>query len=1108
MKKILLLMCAFVASLTAGAQTNLALNKTVTLVYAANGTVNQAELAYVTDGNTGTNVILPHNADAGNDLAAISIDLTETNATTPISTVTVAQDGRHATAYTIYGTNTAPATYSTKAELDEAKSSWSVLVQATNDVNAGGDPTVYTKAYTANSNTGFRYIVFVPTAFAYNISLRQICVYDEYTPTYTSFETTSGLYIYNQPQNVALSVVDQIGIPGTITNISFVGVTGGYATGSSDFTFGADFPQGAYDLIVTVGENTFTKGFGFLTATPSTTDVPTIDDASSYVIFSAEKNEKHDVYNTYYGDNTSIVEDFTIDTHTATRVKKMTYVGYHNGTLSSAKDMTSLVLDIFVTENHAKEKCHVYAENCGTENFPIDLNKGWNHVVISSLNATKYSSLTTNTTLFIRIDDAATENVVIYNVYYSKETVIDNEAPVISSATISNIGSTFASLTVNATDNSNGTINYSVKNGETEIATGSGLSSNDVVIPLTSLTSATTYDNVKVVATDVSGNVSEPYAVSPFTTLTRTVVKSGNGTITVTQNNEDKLLNYTYEFVLEGNDLTVSFESTQGEPAVLGWSNDNSFIENENGGMIKNNSRSYTWENVVGGITYGAKCVWPGAEVQCITEYVTYTMLETLPAPTTISFVTGEDVVYNVYSDNNDCQTQGGNNHFNQIENLQGTGAQADNVALSTDDNVYSVKLATSFDIRYQNGDVVQDANHNSYVCNIAVYPTGNVTSLTITPLFWANQGTSFVQEVTPNQWNYIRFNEENYRVGDGGHYALRISGMEGNTIYFDNLYYSATPVIQTLNVEVTDNTAIVTGPVTASDVSTIINTAGYAAAINFFGATITENITITPTNKNAVIVVGGILRTPNAEGSKVTASNGNLVVYDGQYYRAATDHVMTLVDDNNSQPAYDFVIDAQADGVTYTRTIAADAWVSYNSPAAVTIPEGVTVYKATGATSGSVTFTKQTSHALGANEPVILHNATGSSINIISDNAKIDLNLTANPGGAAVNETSVTQYGTFRAIDCNGSQYALQGGELKQFLAGAKIGAFRVYFTGLSTSSPAIAIFNDGETTKIATINAEGEILDAEVYNLNGRRIQNPTKGLYIVNGKKVVIK
>ena len=26
--------------------------------------------------------------------------------------------------------------------------------------------------------------------------------------------------------------------------------------------------------------------------------------------------------------------------------------------------------------------------------------------------------------------------------------------------------------------------------------------------------------------------------------------------------------------------------------------------------------------------------------------------------------------------------------------------------------------------------------------------------------------------------------------------------------------------------------------------------------------------------------------------------------------------------------------------------------------------------------------------------------------------------------------------------------------------------------------------------------------------YNLNGQKVQNPTKGLYIVNGKKVIIK
>ena len=28
------------------------------------------------------------------------------------------------------------------------------------------------------------------------------------------------------------------------------------------------------------------------------------------------------------------------------------------------------------------------------------------------------------------------------------------------------------------------------------------------------------------------------------------------------------------------------------------------------------------------------------------------------------------------------------------------------------------------------------------------------------------------------------------------------------------------------------------------------------------------------------------------------------------------------------------------------------------------------------------------------------------------------------------------------------------------------------------------------------------------DIYNLNGQKVQNPTKGLYIMNGKKVIIK
>ena len=49
---------------------------------------------------------------------------------------------------------------------------------------------------------------------------------------------------------------------------------------------------------------------------------------------------------------------------------------------------------------------------------------------------------------------------------------------------------------------------------------------------------------------------------------------------------------------------------------------------------------------------------------------------------------------------------------------------------------------------------------------------------------------------------------------------------------------------------------------------------------------------------------------------------------------------------------------------------------------------------------------------------------------------------------------------------------------------------------------------FEPGETTSIADNNRVTITNNGEVYNLNGQRVAQPTKGLYIVNGKKVVIR
>lgn len=63
-----------------------------------------------------------------------------------------------------------------------------------------------------------------------------------------------------------------------------------------------------------------------------------------------------------------------------------------------------------------------------------------------------------------------------------------------------------------------------------------------------------------------------------------------------------------------------------------------------------------------------------------------------------------------------------------------------------------------------------------------------------------------------------------------------------------------------------------------------------------------------------------------------------------------------------------------------------------------------------------------------------------------------------------------------------------------------------------LHTDSPLSArLFIDfeenGDVTGIANVNSNKEF-NGDFYNLNGQKVQNPTKGLYIVNGKKVIIK
>lgn len=80
--------------------------------------------------------------------------------------------------------------------------------------------------------------------------------------------------------------------------------------------------------------------------------------------------------------------------------------------------------------------------------------------------------------------------------------------------------------------------------------------------------------------------------------------------------------------------------------------------------------------------------------------------------------------------------------------------------------------------------------------------------------------------------------------------------------------------------------------------------------------------------------------------------------------------------------------------------------------------------------------------------------------------------------------------------------------GEIRLAGPSASLKGFRAYFTGISeTGAPLLSIEGEDATTGIDVLRQNiGE--DAVIYDLNGRRVETPNKGLYIINGKKVMIK
>ena len=177
------------------------------------------------------------------------------------------------------------------------------------------------------------------------------------------------------------------------------------------------------------------------------------------------------------------------------------------------------------------------------------------------------------------------------------------------------------------------------------------------------------------------------------------------------------------------------------------------------------------------------------------------------------------------------------------------------------------------------------------------------------------------------------------------------------------------------------------------------------------------------------------------------------------------------------------------------------NTWVTYLAKENLAKPESVKAYIVTNVTGSNVTV--QETEYIPQGVAVLLEQVAVSDSYIASawqgEEGSFDDNLLQGCATA----TAVSSLTTANDI------YVLYNNEFVKTVSGT-IPANRCYLPVSKNlnAGARLAIGFEDDATGISAVNSKAIATEGQIYNLNGIRVQQPTKGLYIVNGKKVVVK
>lgn len=222
------------------------------------------------------------------------------------------------------------------------------------------------------------------------------------------------------------------------------------------------------------------------------------------------------------------------------------------------------------------------------------------------------------------------------------------------------------------------------------------------------------------------------------------------------------------------------------------------------------------------------------------------------------------------------------------------------------------------------------------------------------------------------------------------------------------------------------------------------------------------------------------------------------IVTRTGSFEKAGFDN---YYDDNNSsaftfeEVAYPNTItfhDAQSiNGVRHIAT--------FSAPFATIIPAGVKAYYVS-AKGTEATMTAIDAQAIPANQGVILTSESGDAATMVPAASETAATITGNQLGHSA--------GAARSLTA-GEGYILGNGTEGTAFYPCQAGSLpinKAYLLGSGESSAIVMNFGNA-VTGINTIAAPASA-KAPIFDLSGRRVVKATKGLYIQNGKKVIVK